>query len=192
MRSLCIAPPATRAKVRLSELQQTVLSGGLALAPTHTQPNPHLVCLQPSPCSSLTSANRSFSPSRSRAVIVLFKQTGDAPILRQNKVKVNNLLLARCRCRRCRHQFLNALFALLQISRQESFAKLVEFLRRKLGKDQVVRCISVAFTIVYSKTRYECITIWAWSWWCCFQCGPIKAFPCLTHERMIPACIVHT
>ncbi len=94
-------------------------------------------------------------------MIVLFKQTGDAPILRQNKVKVNNLLLARCRCRRCRHQLLNALFALLQISRQEPFAKLVEFLRRKLGKDQVVRCIAVALTVVCSETRYECIAFWA-------------------------------
>ncbi|KAL4428556.1 hypothetical protein ABPG77_008868 [Micractinium sp. CCAP 211/92] len=52
-------------------------------------------------------------------LIVLFKQTGDAPILRQNKVK---------------------------ISRQEPFAKLVEFLRRKLGKDQVFVYLKEAFS----------------------------------------------
>ncbi|GAB4819458.1 hypothetical protein N2152v2_006504 [Parachlorella kessleri] len=54
-----------------------------------------------------------------RAVVILFKQTGDAPILKQNKVKVDG---------------------------QEKFAKLVEFLRKKLGREQVFVYLKEAFS----------------------------------------------
>ncbi|EFN51330.1 hypothetical protein CHLNCDRAFT_141109 [Chlorella variabilis] len=50
-------------------------------------------------------------------VVILFKQTGDAPILKQNK-----------------------------IDGQERFAKLVDFLRKKLGRDQVFMYLKEAFS----------------------------------------------
>ncbi|KAL6774274.1 ATG12 [Auxenochlorella protothecoides x Auxenochlorella symbiontica] len=52
-------------------------------------------------------------------VVILFKQTGDAPVLKQAKVKVDG---------------------------QERFSKLVEFLRKKLGKDQVFLYLKEAFS----------------------------------------------
>jgi ubiquitin-like protein ATG12 len=56
-------------------------------------------------------------PAESK-VVILFKQTGDAPILKQNKVK---------------------------ISGQDPFSKLVDFLRKKLGRDQVFVYLKEAF-----------------------------------------------
>ena len=93
--------------------------------------------------------------------MILFKQTGDAPILKQNKVKVRAAAAAVLACLQklmapscCRlllfctatprrptqpspaQQVLHD--TLLQISGQDPFSKLVDFLRKKLGRDQVV------------------------------------------------------
>ena len=110
------------------------------------------------------------------AVVILFKQTGDAPILKQNKVKVRlgpaagavwyqplqrgpgAAAALRCwpppaasvravpaHCCACLPACLPAnhsaqpLPAFPQIDGGERFAKLIEFLRKKLGREQVVR-----------------------------------------------------
>ncbi|KAK9803139.1 hypothetical protein WJX72_000427 [[Myrmecia] bisecta] len=52
-------------------------------------------------------------------VVILFKATGDAPILKQQKVKVGS---------------------------QERFAKVVDYLRKKLARDQVFVYLKEAFS----------------------------------------------
>lgn len=82
-------------------------------------------------------------------MVILFKQTGDAPILKQNKVKV--LLRAQHSplrgtgparwgqtCTPPAKVSAQCVPCCAQIDGQEKFAKLVEFLRKKLGKEQVV------------------------------------------------------
>lgn len=71
-------------------------------------------------------------------MIILFRPVGDAPILKQPKVKVRLLLFeywsgttspvtrAECKC------FVN------QVEKSERFSKVVGFLRKQLGRDQVV------------------------------------------------------
>ncbi|KAI3439098.1 hypothetical protein D9Q98_001507 [Chlorella vulgaris] len=59
------------------------------------------------------------TPAADTKVVIFFKQTGDAPILKQNKVKIDG---------------------------QERFSKLVDFLRKKLGRDQVFVYLKEAFS----------------------------------------------
>ena len=80
-------------------------------------------------------------PAQPAKVVVMFKATGDAPILKQNKFKARPAACATNAQPRGQPRLRAgpSCAVLAQISANERFGKVVDFLRKQIQRDTVVR-----------------------------------------------------